>query len=139
MPATRSFRSIALSIMTITLMVVTLAYYSPVSADDTSRMGVFTGMSNHVTTGSVTVVKGTDGVQIILGADFSFDGAPDPKVAFGKDGEYDPATLIAPLQSNTGEQTYTVPASINIDDYNEVYIWCEKFSVGLGVAPIAAL
>lgn len=39
-------------------------------------------------------MKVSDSYVIELGADFEFDGAPDPKVAFGKDGRHDPATLI---------------------------------------------
>ena len=105
-------------------------------ADGHSRNGTFSGLSNHVTTGSVSVVKEGDGYVIVLGEDFMFDGAPDPKVALGKNGEYDPSTLIELLRSNSGTQTYLVPAGIEVEAFNEVYIWCEKYSVGLGVAPI---
>jgi len=65
-----------------------------------------------------------------------FDGAPDPKVAFGKDGQFDAATLLEPLRANSGAQSYVVPDTINPEDFNEIYIWCEKYSVGLGVASI---
>ncbi len=137
MKNTRIFSSIAGVLASVAAAVVLLTS-SLVFADGHSRSGTFTGLSNHVTTGDVSVVSGADGVQIVLAANFSFDGAPDPKVALGKDGEYDPATLIEPLRSNSGEQTYQVPASINAADYNEVYIWCEKFSVGLGVATLSS-
>ena len=93
------------------------------------RLGTFVGASNHVTTGTAEVAGNT----ITLLDDFTFDGAPDPKVALGNDG-YDSATLLGPLESNTGRQTYEVPASINTDAYNEVWIWCERFNVPLGVA-----
>jgi len=105
-------------------------------AENMMHSGMFTGLNDHITSGKVEVVKTDDGYVIKLGADFSFDGAPDPKVAFGVDGEYDAATLIAPLKSNSGEQSYAVPDSIDVSKYNEVYIWCEKFSVGLGVASL---
>jgi len=101
-----------------------------------ARTGSLKGLNNHVSSGTVTVMKDGDSVVIDFGEDFVFDGAPDPKVAFGKDGKYDPATLIKLLESNSGAQRYTVPATINAADYNEVYIWCEKYSVGLAVAPI---
>ena len=106
-------------------------------ADGHARNGTFSGLSNHLATGSVSVVKEGDGYVIVLGEDFMFDGAPDPKVALGKDGEYDPSTLIELLRSNSGTQSYQVPAGIDVEAFNEVYIWCEKFSVGLGVAPIS--
>ncbi len=105
-------------------------------AGEMKQSGEFKGLNNHITTGMVEVVKTDAGYVIKLADNFSFDGAPDPKVAFGTDGEYDASTLIAPLKSNSGAQSYDVPASIDVSKYNEVYIWCEKFSVGLGVASI---
>lgn len=105
-------------------------------ADGHVRNGTFSGLSDHATTGSVSVVKEGDSYVIVLGDDFMFDGAPDPKVALGKDGKYDPSTLIELLRSNSGTQSYQVPAGIDVESFNEVYIWCEKYSVGLGVASI---
>ena len=95
------------------------------------RLGTFTGKSNHVTTGTVEVLK----TEVVLLDDFSFDGAPDPKVALGKDG-YDKDTLMGLLKSNSGKSSYAIPAGVNPDDYNEVWIWCEKFNVPLGVAKL---
>lgn len=99
--------------------------------------GTFTGASNHVTTGGVTVVKNSDGTATVtLGTDFFLDGAPDPRVGFGKNGKYVDGTDVGLLKSNTGQQSFVVPASINVDDFNEVYIWCLKFAVPLGVAAV---
>lgn len=102
---------------------------------DTSS--TFTGASDHITTGGVTIVKNADGTATVtLDENFSLDGAPDPRVAFGKDGAYVPSGDLGPLQKLNGTQTYIVPAHINVDDFNEVYIWCLKFSVPLGVAAL---
>ncbi len=105
-------------------------------ADESARSGTFKGLSKHDTSGSVTLIHTEDGPVIEFGDDFSFDGAPDPKVALGKDGKYDPATLIRLLDANSGAQSYAVPDSIDVSEYNEIYIWCEKYSVGLGVASL---
>ena len=105
-------------------------------ADETTGRGKFSGLSGHQTQGAVSVVNTADGYIVQLGTDFSFDGAPDPKVALGKDGQYDPATLMGKLVSNSGEQRYPIPAAIDVSQYNEVYIWCEKYAVGLGVATL---
>ena len=107
-----------------------------VHAAETVRSGSFSGLSNHTTQGTASIVKTAGGYAIVLGDDFVFDGAPDPKVALGKDGSYDASTLLAPLQSDSGTQTFTIPASIDVANFNEIYIWCEKYSVGLGVAPL---
>ncbi|MEM7056728.1 MAG: DM13 domain-containing protein [Pseudomonadota bacterium] len=98
--------------------------------------GTFTGLSNHITTGGVEVVQTDDGWEIRLGSDFTFDGAPDPRVGFGSNGSFVDPTDFEVLQSNSGAQVYKVPANINPEDFNEVYIWCRKFSVPLGVAAI---
>ncbi|WP_299684261.1 DM13 domain-containing protein [uncultured Tateyamaria sp.] len=97
--------------------------------------GTFTGASDHITTGSVEIVANADGSHtIVLGDDFSLDGAPDPRVGLGKNGYYDGNTDSGKLLNLTGSQSFTVPAGVDISDFNEVYIWCEKFSVPLGFA-----
>jgi len=99
--------------------------------------GTFTGASDHITTGGVEVIKNDDGSHtVVLASDFSLDGAPDPRVGFGKDGKYDKATGMGLLKSLNGKQSFTVPAGVDPANYNEVYIWCLKFNVPLGVAAI---
>lgn len=99
--------------------------------------GSFTGKSNHVVTGDVTIRKQSNGSYIVVLEDnFVLDGAPDPSVGFGKDGKYVKGTYLGNLTKNTGKQTFALPASINLSDYNEVYIWCAQFTVPLGVATI---
>lgn len=96
------------------------------------RKGTFTGDSNHVTKGKVSVKGG----NIVLENDFWFDGAPDPRVALGKGGKFSKGTDFAVLKKNAGKQTYAIPANLNADEYDTVVIWCRKFSVPLGHAKI---
>jgi len=103
---------------------------------ETQLQGSFTGASDHITSGTVTVTKENNEYVVILGPDFSLDGAPDPKVGFGTSGKYDIKSQLGHLNSNTGEQKFKIPADLNIESYDEIYIWCEKFSVPLGVAKI---
>ena len=114
-----------------------LAFFSGSYADDSAvSSGQFTGMNDHTVSGTVSIVKTDAGYEIVMADNFLFDGAPDPKVALGKDGEYDAATQIEPLKSDSGAQRYIVPASIDVLQFNEVHIWCEQFSVGLAIAPL---
>ena len=96
--------------------------------------GQFEGRSNHVTSGSVTIVEENGRHFVELGEDFSLDGGPDPRVGFGKDGEYKPKAYLGALLSLNGKQRYAVPPTWTLADYNEVYIWCEVAGVPLGVA-----
>lgn len=114
---------------------------APVSAGTGAKgiaaSGQFTGASDHITTGGVSIVKTANGgAVVILDSDFSLDGAPDPRVGFGVDGAYKDASDLGVLTSKTGVQVYIVPPSVNVDDFNEIYIWCRKFSVPLGVAAL---
>ncbi len=109
----------------------------PALAADSVASGSFTGASDHITTGGVEVIKNADGSHtIVLADDFSLDGAPDPRVGLGKDGNYNGNTDSGLLGALTGAQSFVVPAGIDVSDFNEVYIWCEKFSVPLGVATL---
>ena len=57
-------------------------------------------------------------------------------MAFGKDGVYDPGTLLGALLSLTGKQRYALPSTMLSNIFNEVYIFCEVTSVPLGVASL---
>jgi len=105
-------------------------------AGEVLAKGSFRGANGHSTSGGVSVEESEGGVAVVLGSDFNLDGAPDPKVGFGKNGRYDPESKLSHLQSNSGKQVYEVPDSIDAGGYNEVYIWCDKFSVSLGVATL---
>ena len=86
-----------------------------------------------MTTGTGSIFRSEGKWFVSLASDFFFDGAPDPKVALGNDG-YDPGTVLSPLKTNTGAQSYEIPATLDVANYNEIWIWCERFNVPLGVA-----
>ena len=106
-------------------------------AGTSSVSGSFKGASKHVTTGGVSIEKTADGATtVVLGKDFSLDGAPDPRVGFGNNGKFASSTDLGKLVKLNGRQTYVVPANIDASKFNEVYIWCRKFNVPLGVAKL---
>jgi len=97
--------------------------------------GMFQGASGHATSGSAAILV-KDGKHFVsLGRDFVFDGAPDPKVALGRDG-YRREGLLGALEGNSGAQSYEIPAELDPHDFNEVWIWCEQFNVPLGLAKL---
>lgn len=107
------------------------------SAGNVAATGSFAGENDHVTTGGVSIIKTANGgAVVILDTDFSLDGAPDPSVGFGNDGKFVSATDLGALTQNTGLQVFFVPASVDVDDFNEIYIWCEEFNVSLGKATL---
>lgn len=98
--------------------------------------GTFSGLSNHTVSGKVEVVETAGGWEIHLGEDFSFDGAPDPRVGFGKGGTFVDPTDFELLRANSGAQVYKVPAEIDPTEFDNVFIWCRQYSVPLGIATI---
>lgn len=114
-----------------------LAVASPThaSAQELIGQGTFKGASRHTASGTVSVSKSSSGTVVTLEKDFSFDGAPDPKLGFGRDG-YDSQAKFSELKSNKGKQVYEIPSSIDPSKYSEVWIWCEQYNVPLGVAAI---
>jgi hypothetical protein len=97
--------------------------------------GPFTNENGHVTTGTATIVEEGGKYFVQLNDDFTFDGAPDPKLALGN-GTVDPATAMANLVSNTGAQRYELPAGVDPSKYSTLHVWCEEFSVSLGIAAV---
>ncbi len=98
--------------------------------------GTFSGRSDHITTGQVTLEKTANGYQLSFAGDFELDGAPDPIVAIGNGGKYLPANKIGKLKNRTGRQVYQLPASFKPGQFSQVYVWCEQFSVPLGIADL---
>jgi hypothetical protein len=103
--------------------------------DQVLARGQFVGKKGHKTSGGVAVVKTAKGMAVVLEPDFSFDGAPDPKLGFGRNG-YDPASQFSALKANQGTQRYEIPESLTPGAYNEIWVWCERYSVPLGVAKL---
>ncbi len=121
--------------MAIAIALAALFFAQPVAAGPLGE-GMFSGASNHITSGSVTVTKQGGRYVIELGGNFSFDGAPDPYVALGKGKKPLEGGVIAVLKSKKGAQRYAVDASAALDGANQVIIWCKQYSVHLGFAAI---
>ena len=118
------------------VVAASVALAAPAQAEsEVILSGTFEGRSDHVTSGGVSVLETDAGTIVVLESDFFLDGAPDPKLGFGKDG-YDASTQFTVLESNTGAQMYVVPDTIDPADFNEFWVWCEKFDVPLGVATL---
>ncbi|MEM9631356.1 MAG: DM13 domain-containing protein [Pseudomonadota bacterium] len=101
-------------------------------AQGKGRTGKFSGRSNHVTTGKAELTASS----VVLFNDFSLDGAPDARVGLGRNGKYDAGTDLGALKNLKGKQSYRVKNGVNVSNYNEIYIWCRKFNVPLGVAKL---
>jgi hypothetical protein len=93
--------------------------------------GIFVGMSGHKATGGLSIYRDDGGYRVNFHQDFFFDGAPDPRLGFGK-GKYLPATEFARLSHTQGTYEYHLPLTAKLEQYSEFWIWCEAYSVPIG-------
>ncbi|MBF5029848.1 MULTISPECIES: DM13 domain-containing protein [unclassified Micromonospora] len=104
----------------------------------------------HDTSGRAQLVRLADGRRQLLlrGLDTS-DGPDlrvwltDRKVLPGRAGwqVFDDGRWVelGRLKGNIGDQAYDIPASVDLDGLRSVSIWCKRFAVSFGAAPLAAV
>lgn len=115
---------------------VLAALAAPAAAQEVVASGTLQDVPDHAASGGVEIVREGDGFTVVMGDDFRIDDAPDPYVAFGSADAYAEGTNFAAVESPTGAQSYAVPEGIDPTEYEAVWMWCEEFSVPLGVAPL---
>ena len=101
----------------------------------------------HATTGSVKIIKYSDGSRILRIENLKTSNGPklevwltDAPVIEGLDGwrVFDDGKFfnLGALKGNIGSQNYSIPSEINLDEYSSISIWCERFSVSFGAAAL---
>ena len=101
--------------------------------------GAFSGASGHDVTGEALLYRLEDGSHLVRLEGFETDNGPalevwlvrrtSGNVAEGGSG-------LGALKSTNGNQNYPVPAGIEPGDFAGVSIWCERFAVNFGTAPL---
>ena len=102
--------------------------------------GIFAGAHDHKVGGGFSVVE-KDGKQVLmLGEDFSLDGAPDPYVVLSADdmGSGAGTLNLGRLKTKKGPVAFLLPAGTDLAKYSRVLVWCKKYNVTLGQAELAA-
>jgi hypothetical protein len=98
----------------------------------------------HQTSGRATVYKSPAGNQYLRLTDFTTSNGPDVHVVLARSdnqglqeeivkGNLDSVELGA-LKGNQGDQNYDVPSTADLNKYNAVVIYCERFHAIFGLA-----
>ena len=98
----------------------------------------------HETKGTVTVFQLADGKKTLRLTNFATSNGPDVHVYLvAADDAKDNDTVtkagfvdIGSLKGNIGDQNYDLPANTDLAKYRAVTIWCKRFSVNFGTAPL---
>lgn len=97
--------------------------------------GDFAGLSRYNIEGQAKVLNDGSEQRFLRFENFSSDNGPDLKVYLRADnGDF---VSLGDLKGNIGDQNYEIPADVDLDVFNTVDIWCERFGVGFGLAPLA--
>ena len=98
----------------------------------------------HETKGTATVFQLADGKKTLRLTDFATSNGPDVHVYLvASDDAKDNDTVtkagfidVGSLKGNIGDQNYDLPADADLTKYRAVTIWCKRFSVNFGTAPL---
>lgn len=100
----------------------------------------------HETKGTATIYQAADGKKTLRLTNFETSNGPDVHVylvaaADAKDNDTVKNAGFVDLGSmkgNIGDQNYDVPASVDLAKYRAATIWCARFNVNFGTAPLMA-
>jgi hypothetical protein len=114
------------------------------AAPMTLAMGRFHSNA-HDTRGSATVIDLGGGRRVLRLTNFATSNGPDVRIYLvAAPDVQDNATVktagfveLGPMKGNIGDQNYEIPASVDLASYRTVTIWCKRFSVNFGSAPLA--
>lgn len=108
----------------------------PVEQIEILSEGSFTGTGGHQGNGTALLLSADEQNFIRFDSDFSVTNGPDLLVYLGADGKYDSAAKLGDLKGSQGGQNYKIPSTIDINKYNEVWVYCRAFSVPFAVAEL---
>ena len=116
---------------------------SAANAPTTVATGNFHSVA-HDTKGTATIYQAPDGKRTLRLTNFETSNGPDVHlylVAAADATDSDTVKQagfveISALKGNIGDQNYDLPANLDLNKYKAVTIWCQRFGVNFGTAPL---
>ena len=98
----------------------------------------------HKTAGTATIHQLPDGKRVLRLTNFETSNGPDVRVylvAAEDAKDNDTVTRagfleLGALKGNIGDQNYDLPSEADLTRYRSVTIWCRRFGVNFGTAPL---
>ena len=98
----------------------------------------------HETKGTARIYRLADGKRVLRLTDFATSNGPDVRVYLvaAADAPDDETVKkagfleVGKLKGTDGDQNYEVPADLDLGKYRAVTIWCRRFAVNFGTAPL---
>ena len=105
--------------------------------------GGFESRNRYTVTGEATVYELEDGSRTLRLEPFESTNGPDLYVYLTTADHADDDDALAAdvvdlgdLRGNIGSQNYQIPDDVDLDVYDTVVIWCERFTVSFGAADL---
>lgn len=100
--------------------------------------------AEHSTTGTAAVLVLADGRRYVRIENLATSDGPDLHVwltdqpSGGDWSSYDDSRYVrlGELKANNGNQNYRIPDDTRLDGLRSVVIWCDRFNVAFGTAPV---
>jgi hypothetical protein len=100
--------------------------------------------AEHATSGSVRILELADGARFVRVEGLATSDGPDLHVwlsdqpSGGDWGSYDDGRWVAlgALKATHGDHNYAIPAAADVAGMRSVVIWCDRFNVAFGTAPV---
>ena len=98
----------------------------------------------HETKGTATVYSLAENQRVLRLTEFTTSNGPDVRVYLvaAPDAADDDAVKkagfveLGKLKGTDGDQNYEIPSDLDLNKYRAVTIWCRRFSVNFGTAPL---
>jgi Electron transfer DM13 len=104
--------------------------------------GSFTSYE-HASHGQARVIELARGERYLRFEAFSTSNGPDLRVYLSTTPATGPADAfdddyieLGHLKGNIGNQNYVIPAGTELDRFKSTVVWCKRFSVAFGAAPV---
>lgn len=99
----------------------------------------------HETSGTASIFQTPDGKRVLRLTDFMTSNGPDVQVYLvAANDALDNETVtkagfihVGALKGNIGDQNYELPGDVDLAKYRAVTIWCRRFGVNFGTAPLS--
>jgi Electron transfer DM13 len=114
----------------------------PVKETVTLARGQFQRLE-HPTSGRAFILELPDGSRFLRFENLDTSNGPDLRVYLSEIPASDDWFAygerfvdLGALKGNRGNQNYELPVDLNLSRYKSAVIWCRRFTVGFGVAPL---
>jgi len=110
-------------------------------SDGEGLTAAFRGAGSYPASGSYALATAQGGLSLTTSKDYSHDAkAPDVYVVLSKGTKVAAGSslYLGKVKSPKGSQAFVIPADARTAGYDTVVLWCKKFSLLVGSAPLNA-